>query len=74
MPPTERYSIGPKPSASAVVSSPMPIAITAAWVISEAASSIRPAPIDRARAEATPPPIAPPEVMFISISSGSTSA
>jgi hypothetical protein len=58
----------------ALVSSPMPSAISTACFTRPAASSIRPAPMARATAEVTPPPIAPPEVICISMMSGSTSA
>ena len=50
----------------------MPISIACAASVE--ARSISPAPIARAIAEATPPPIAPPDIVMVRITNGNTSA
>jgi hypothetical protein len=55
-------------------SRPKPSAMTMACSTSALASSLRRAPSARAMAEAMPPPMAPADVVCISITSGNTSA
>src|SRR5438552_2408635 len=53
---------------------PKPTAMTSAWTTSAWASSRRPAPSRRATADEIPPPMAPADIICISISTGKTSA
>ncbi len=48
--------------------------ISSACVASVEARSLSPAPSARAIADATPPPIAPPDIVMVSITQGNTSA
>ena len=48
--------------------------ISSAWIANVAARAWSPAPSDRAIAEETPPPIAPPDIVIIRITNGNTSA
>ena len=48
--------------------------IASAWIVSASASSRRPPPSARAIAEEMPPPIAPADIICISITTGNTSA
>ena len=53
---------------------PKAIAFSIACVASVEARSWSPAPSARAIADATPPPIAPPDMVMVSITKGNTSA
>src|SRR5207245_1458765 len=54
--------------------SPKPTAMASAWTTSASASARRPAPSARAIADEIPPPMAPADIICISISTGKTSA
>jgi len=74
VPPMAAYSAGPPSSSAAVNVRPKPSAMTSACVTSAFASSGLRAPRARAMDEAMPPPMAPAEVICISITTGNTSA
>ena len=57
-----------------VKNSAKPVAMISAWEMVASASSRRPAPSARAIAEDTPPPIAPADIICISMTPGNTSA
>src|SRR6188474_497094 len=48
--------------------------IISAWLANVEARSTSPAPSARAIADATPPPMAPPDIVMVSITHGNTSA
>ena len=54
--------------------SPRTTAMMSAWGTSASASSRRPAPSARAIADEIPPPIAPADIICMSMSTGNTSA
>src|SRR5438445_2565036 len=54
--------------------SPKPTAMASAWTTSASASARRPAPSARAIADEIPPPMAPADIICISMSTGKTSA
>ena len=54
--------------------SPKATAMASAWSTSASASARRPAPSARAIADEMPPPMAPADIICISISTGKTSA
>ena len=53
---------------------PKQMLIRSACAASREARSTSPAPSARATAEATPPPIAPPDIVMVRITNGNTSA
>src|SRR5882757_8994524 len=61
-PPSNSSNAGPKISMPSMKVSPKQIPISMAWAASVDARSTSPAPSARATAEATPPPIAPPDI------------
>ena len=73
-PPICPYSAGPPSSTAAMKASPKPRAMSTACSTSALASSRRRAPSARAMAEAMPPPMAPEDIICISITTGNTSA
>lgn len=68
------YRRGPPSSKAALNTTLKPSAITNACSTSASASRRRPAPSARAMEDAMPPPMAPAEVICISITTGKTSA
>ena len=53
---------------------PKPRPISNAWLASVEARSMSPAPSARAIDDATPPPIAPPDIVMVRITQGNNSA
>ncbi len=74
VPPMRAYSARPKTSSTTVNRAPNSTAITSAWTTSALASSLRREPSARAIAEAMPPPMAPADIICMSITAGNTSA
>ena len=73
-PPIARYSAGPPSSPAAQNTPPSPALTATACSTSPSASARRPAPSARAMADDMPPPIAPDDIICMSISPGNTSA
>ncbi len=65
---------GPNTSMSSMKDGPKQTPISRACKASVEARSTSPAPIARAMADETPPPIAPPDIVIIRITNGNTSA
>ena len=65
---------GPKISITSMNVKPKLMPISSACVASVEARSVSPAPSARAMADATPPPIAPPDMVMVRITNGNTSA
>ena len=74
LPPIAVYRARPPSHSASVKAMPKPSAMATACHTRASASSLRPAPRARATAEAMPPPMAPAEVICISITIGNTSA
>jgi len=74
LPPIPAYSRGPPVSAPSVKRSPKITAIASACSDNALASARRPAPRARAIADEMPPPIAPADIICISIITGKTRA
>ena len=72
-PPRSRYKAGPKTSAASVKLAPRPSAISTACQASASASAWRWPPSALAIAEEMPPPMAPADIICISITIGNTS-
>jgi hypothetical protein len=73
-PPSNSRSEGPKISMPSMKTSPKQMPISSACAARVEARSISPAPSARAIADATPPPIAPPDMVMVRITQGNSNA